>query len=262
MAESTETGTGTKTEKDAAGQLDLFAQQQAARDAKSDARQEELIQELRASRNSKPAPAQAPTPDRVFSATELQKMVDDGQINQAQATEYQTEIRVKQAVEESEKRMENRQKSEQGSRVVADKLDEFRAAIPELADKSSEQFKEAASAMQALLKEGKPDNAATELDALRMVFGFDPAKGRRPAASEIRETTSDRQRTVDSAGSTSGRRSERSASSGTNGLPSWLPPENAAFYTDMIKRGLYKGPKDPDVLKEFEIIKAKKGIAA
>lgn len=256
MAEATENtqepaSEGTPTP----GQQDLFSEQQAERDRKADERQAQLIEELRRLRTAQATPKEEPKPERIYSPEELEKLVEAGQLTQAQMVDYLTRVRTDAAVKEAEKRITEEQRAAQRNAIVAEKVRTYRAAIPELSDKSSAEFKEAAEAYEELVKEGEPENLATELAALRAVFGRDPHKRR--GKPEVRETTGERQSSVEAAGSTSGRRSERREAPSSGGLPGWVPAANREFYEKGFKNGLYKGPKDPNLLKELEILKGR-----
>lgn len=101
-------------------------------------------------------------------------------------------------------------------------------------------------------------------DMIPMLYGMDPHNGRdshpgKPRGQKPRETTGERKTSVESQGSGSGRKgAERNRA---DGLPSWLPEVNAAFYKEGMETGLYKGPKDPNLLKELDYLKKKLKVA-
>jgi len=260
MAEAPES-TETPEKPEESNQLDLFAEKIAEQNSKVAERQEQLLEELRASRREAPREPEKPAEDRIYSAAEVQKFIDDGHISQAQGMEYLAEVKAAKMIQAAEKRFAEQSRAQQSETVIKSKLKEFRDAIPELADRTSDAFKEAKAAFEELIQEGHPDSAATELAALRIVYGASPGK---PRKSEVKETTGDRA-TVDAAGTGSGRRSAPSKSNGGSsgsGFPSWVEPHRVEYYREAIKRGLYSGPKDPNLQKELEILKARKDAAA
>ena len=249
-----------KPEGDSPNQLDLFAQhatEAVEAQKKTDARMQELLAELREQRR-KPAaePAEKPTPERVYTAPELQKLIDDGKITLAEAADYLAEVKSQKALEQAKKEMREQIVASQGATLVSQKIDGYLAAIPELADKTSDAFKDAQAAFSELVQEGEDaKDLRTQLRALQIVFGRDP-KSKRAERSEPRETTAERQRSVEATGSSSGRNGkERSAAPRASGLPGWLKPEHAALYEQRIQKGVYKGAKDPTLVKELELMK-------
>lgn len=244
---------GTEESKAPDAQLELFAKHTE----NLDKRMTQLVEELKESRQ-RPAPAEPArpaAPERIYTAAELQRLVDNGDIKPAEMTEYLATVKAQQLLAESEKRQKEERERERTTGAATALIGEYRAAIPELADRTSDTFKRVAKAFERLRKAGAPDSAATELAALQIVCGEEPGKA---AERQPRETTADRQRSVEESGTGGGRRSSgRQQSADSSGLPSWLEPHRATFYKNAIERGVYKGPKDPTLVKELEILKGK-----
>lgn len=234
-------------------QLELFRGELKKRDEAADERQAQLIGELRAMRTDLSKPTERQT-SRAFTAEELQGWLDGGQITQAQMIDYLAHQRAEEQIRKAEERLANSSRSQRERERVQAEVAKYEEAIPELGDKGSAEYKEAADAFKALVAEGAdPKDDGTELAALRAAFGLNPGRKR---GSKPTETTGERQKSVEGS---SGNRDRRAPAerAGSDGLPSWVPEVNRRFYKDAIANRIYKGPKDPNLLKELEYLKKK-----
>lgn len=125
------------------------------------------------------------------------------------------------------------------------------AEYPDFNDRSSDLFKAAAAAWQELINDGAADDSLTRLTAMKMAAKAQPKV-------ELRETTAQRQRSVEAAGSSSGRTSTKKTESSAGGWPSWLEPHRREYYEEAISKGRYTGRKDPMLEKELAILEKRR----
>jgi hypothetical protein len=247
----TEESTETTTEK-TPSQADLFSRALEESSRKADARQAELLAEVRAERKAAEAKTvSASNPERIYTADEVQAMVDAQKISQAAAIDYLTEVKSQKAAKASEERLQAQLKEAVAHNAYNVKINAYADAIPELRDQSSEAFKTVKKIYDDLLAEGEEATPKTELRAIQIEYGRDPAKHRK---TEVVERTSER-RTQESAGSRGSKSSATGVSS--SGVPKWLPPGIAAHYEKQIEKGRYKGAKDPNFIAEMKIAEKK-----
>ena len=172
-----------------------------------------------------PAPknAEPPAVDKIFTKAELRELIDQDQITEAQAEdrlELQREQRIRAAI---------RADMEQLAATKTDgaQIDEFQALVPELADRSSNEYLRVKAQFEKLLKRGQPKTPSTELTALEMIYG--PVDKLRIAKSSRTET-------------------EYHEDAGGDGTSSATPlPKDIKFtadekryYGDLMSKGMYK----------------------
>ncbi len=252
--ESSETPEGEGTEKK--GQLDLesYLKQSSQQSEELGERFDQLTAELR-KQNARPAKETPKQETPTYTAAQLQPLIDSGEITPLQASEYLVQAREAKLREEI--RSEFRQELQQQTRssTVEGRIAEYQSAIPQLADKKSDEYRRLAKEVDALISEdGKPANRETLLEGLRLTFGRNPKK------SAPRETTSEHTRSTEASGRGGGSRTDRPKTS-DDGFPDYVPEANREYYRKMIERKKYTGTKDPRILKEFETIKRKVGAA-
>lgn len=247
--ESTET---TPAADKTAEQLALFTKATEESSRKADARQAELLAELRAQNQKIAEAAQVKIqPEKIYTEDELQELVDANRLKPAVMARYLARVEAQAAAKAVRAEIEAELKGVVSNKTINDKIEKYADAIPALRDQSSDEFKEFAAAYKELVAEGKPETVATELDALRAIYGRDPSKH---SKSEVREKTSER-RTQETTGS----RGSKAASDGktSSGIPKFLPPTVAAHYERMIEKGVYKSTKDPAFVAEMKIYERK-----
>lgn len=251
MSTETEESTETTTEK-TPSQADLFSRALEENSRKADARQAELLSELRSERRAAEVkPPSATNPERVYTADEVQAMVDAGKLTQAAAIDYLTEVKSQKAARASEERLKTHLQEAVAHNAYNAKINAYADAIPALRDQASEEFKAVKKIYDELIAEGEEPNAKTELRAVQIEYGRDPSKHRK---TEVVERTSER-RTQESAGSRGSKSSATGVSS--SGVPKWLPANVAAHYEKQIEKGRYKGAKDPNFIAEMKIAEKK-----
>ena len=240
---------------------DLFA----AHAEKTNQILEQLVQQNAAARaRENERPKEPAATETVYTREQLQGWVDEGKISVAQMVDYLVEHGTKKAAAELRRELKDTLDGERRRGTVEQRIAAFKANIPELSDKSSDEFKRAAEAFAELVADGHasdpddPDSIKTELLALRIAFpeGSKP----KPQQTIARERTSERQRSVESAGSGSGRGASKKETSGR--WPSWMEDSRVEYYEEAIKRGRYKGMDDPLLKQELEILKKRKERAA
>lgn len=253
MSEETESATEATegTEGTAApSQMDLFAEHAKA----ADARMEKVLEELKESRRQPAESKKEETAERIYTFAETRKLVEDGKLTEDERMEYHMRV---QALETEQRTKKTLAETQAAAKVKA-QLSQYREAIPAILERGTEERKLAEKVFAELIEEGHPKTEATELAAYRIAFGREPKP-----KTEVRETTAQRQRSVESAGTSSGRRAERGATA-ASGLPSWLPSELAAEFTSELEKGrVYKqGMKDPAFLADLEVAKRRYGKGA
>lgn len=204
----------------------------------------ELVEQGRAQREAAKREAEKKEPERHYTSAELQKMVTDGTISEADMYNQLAYQREQRLIENMRKEHTEALQAERERAQVDSKLAAYRAQIPELADQQSAEYKQAADKYRELVSEyGQPENQRTELLALRIAF----PDGDKP---KIRDQTSARQRSVE----TTGQRGAGTESRQSPGRwPNWLPSHVADYYDKAIEQGRYAGMEDPMLKKELEI---------
>lgn len=237
---------------------DLFADH-LEKTAKQAELQTKLIEELSnlAKQQAAPKPEPAKRPER-YTPAQLQAAVEAGTITEAVARETLRAYDREDLKAELRQELRQEVQSTTAQSKVQARIDEFIERIPALRQNGSEEWNLAAKAFKVLVEDGNdPKDPKTELAAIRMAFPEGKVK------EAPRETTAQRQRTVESTGTSSGRSAGKSkADSGK--WPSYLPEHVVDYYEKAIEKGRYSGRKDPMLVKELEIRERrhKEGAAA
>lgn len=244
-----EEGAAEDKPKEGSGQLELFLEANRKNGEDLNERFDRLTQELRR-QNEQPREAKPETPQPIYTAAQLQPLIESGDINAAQAAEYLAEAKVAKLEEKLRREMDQKLETQSRQASVQSKLTVYQDAIPELADRTSDEFKRLNREYQMLVTEdGKPRGEETLLEACRLTFGRDPAK------AKPRETTAERQRSVERSGSGGGRTADRSPEKGK--WPEWVPKDNRDWWERQIQRKVYTGMDDPKLKKELAILQRK-----
>lgn len=109
--------------------------------------------------------------DKSYSRAELRKMVDEEQINQEQADsiiESQLEKKLEKKLNE---RLDSATKEQTKGALVNQELARYQSVIPDLMNEGSDNRRRVAEEFSSLIAIGQPNSVATELAALRIVFG-------------------------------------------------------------------------------------------
>lgn len=240
-----------KTEESKNETGDLFV----AQSEKTNKLLEELVAQARQQREAPKAETPKEKPVR-YTTAQLQAAVDSGKLSQADALEV---IRLQERADieaEVERKIAARLEASSAASGIQKKIDAFTARVPNVLVVGSEEWKAADQVYRELIAEGQTDGLQTALNALRIAFPEGQAKAEAP-----RETTSQRQRSVETPGSSSGR-SSTEKKPGSKGWPSWLEETRVEYYEEAIRRGRYKGKEDPMLKKELEILKKRHEAAA
>ncbi len=194
-----------------------------------------------------PPPA-APAPEKPVrvTAADLERKVDEGEMTMMEAVDLLT----KQKEVDLLSQMEEREQANRLFVAAAAEVEAYKKGRESLSDPTSDDFKRVQAEYSKLAtrygvpKEGSVESMQMQADACERAFGS-PVKAkevtRRRGETHV-ETTS------------GGVRGESSATTG-DGPPSWLNNDQKAWYNDRIKDGMYKGWKDPDLVREAEIIR-------
>jgi hypothetical protein len=171
---------------------------------------------------------------------QLRALVDEGHITQEEMDaeiERQIESRV-------EKRVESKQSVKDRASKIHSEIDLYMERIPELDDSGSDSYKRVRAEFTALRKLDYPNDATTELAALRAVLG--------PVDKLKIPETGNRDREVDAVThSGSGGEKGEEKSSGPGPLKG-AAPHFVEYWTEGIKAGRYKGWDDPVLVKVMQ----------
>ncbi len=253
MSTETETESVETTVDKTAAQGELFAKALEESSRKADERQAALVEELRAQNKAiQAATAVKPSADKVFNDDELQALYDEKRITLTQMNSYIAKREAQAAAAATKEEIAAQLQDAVGANAINAKIAKYADAIPALNDRNSDDFKEFASVYNELVSEGKPKSVATELDALRAIYGRDPSKH---AKNTVTEKTSER-RTQETTGSRSSKSTSGNGKS-SKGVPTWLPDNIRAHYEVQLEKGRYKGPNDPNFIAEMKIAERK-----
>ena len=191
--------------------------------------QKERDERIRLEERVKPQEQKAPT------RAELLQGVETGQITQAQADEAwekQIEHRVRTGITEEWKQYESTR--DLTTRVTTE-MDQYTQTYPDVMTHGTENRDKVAAEFSYLRSHGMPDTKATELIALRNVFG--PIHKKRDITQQRRETHQE----------TSGEKP-----GGENQKTPELPTRYKTYYQSQIDKGMYKGWDDPGLQRELK----------
>jgi hypothetical protein len=184
-----------------------------------------------------PAPPERPP----ISREEMQAGVDAGTITQIQMDaelERQLEARV-------EQRVASKQEIKQRGSKIGSQIDEYLARVPDIDDPTSDNHKRVRAEFAALRKLEYPNDATTELAALRAVLG--PIENVR--IPEVGNTTREVDTTTHAGAG--GEKSGEKAPAGPGPIKG-VAGHFVEYWTEGIKAGRYSGWDDPvlqDVMK-------------
>lgn len=203
----------------------------------------------------------APQPqEQLLTDAQVWKLVADGNATQEQALAYiaaRTKLEAR-----AEARAEAKAALAEVGRGAAEQrvlsaIAEYKKAIPALAVKGSPEFNEVARVYLTLVQEeGYSATTATELQALREVYGRDPSKARE-SETTVRERTKERatrgtETSSPGAARTAAPRRQRASSEPDPDLSS----DHRTYVERMIQIGQYRGWDDPRAQKYVERAKS------
>jgi hypothetical protein len=221
----------------------MIAKAKAEAEAKAAAAEErarletERRKELEARMPAPASPAPKPPERPPLSRAELRDLVDDGKITQDEMDaeiERQIELRV-------EQRVETKQDSKDRAVKINTEITQYMNRVGDLDDPTSDNHQRVKKEFKALRERGYPNDASTELVALRAVLG-DLEKIKIPEiGNEEREVDT----TTHTAGGGQGKPEGRTGPGPLKGLS----PEHAAFYESRIKMGHFSGWDDEKLIR-------------
>lgn len=212
---------------------------------------EELIAQSKAQPVVAPPQKQQTQKPQRYTRAQLKAAVAEGKITEEIMDEVlEAQLRADLQAELDQKLSAQVNQTAAAGRVQSE-MDKFTSRIPALRQEGSPEWLKAAKAYKVLVEDGaeidtEVKKMRVELAALRIAF----PEGEEKAAP--RETTSQRQRSVESAGSGAGRSSESKSKSGK--WPSWLEDFRVDYYEQAIQKGRYSGRDDPKLKRELEIL--------
>ena len=138
---------------------------------------------------------------------------------------------------------------------VASLIESYKEHVPGLSRRGSEEWNEAASRFRQLVNEGYPRTLATELQALRELYGRDPSKAAERESAPVRERTKERATRGQETTSSSSARSPTPRRRAGEPDPD-LSTDHRNYVERMIQIGQYKSWDDPRAVKYVERAKA------
>lgn len=132
-----------------------------------------------------------PEEQRVYTKAEIRGLVTAGQITQEDADRYEEEIIIPHKIQQTLRGEKARESQSKPLERAAIEIGQYKQYVPELVDKSSEKFQQAAKEYARLVTEdGQPETLVTEKMALRYIFGsLDDLKNRKDLKSMTRDST-------------------------------------------------------------------------
>jgi len=152
----------------------------------------EELQTEREARIRAETKAEAPKEKR-YTRTDLLGMVDEGQLTQAQADEAWEQQLRKDIRDEINKEFDSKLTAKDQASRVSEELRKYKQAVPDLMSESENRLK-VENEFSYLISLGQPNTSATELAALRAVFGpVDKLNKPKPTYETPQETFSGNQ---------------------------------------------------------------------
>ena len=168
--------------------------------------------------------AETPKEPKTWTRAELAQLVDNGDINQAQADELmdrQHEFQVKRQIHETVTQGLTQQSRQ--TRIES-QIDRYKELVPDVADESDTRRRVAAEYRYLVDDLGDPEGHATELKALRAVLGpLEKLQAPRRPAPAHEETNG-----------------EGGGESSPEGFPKDMPRKHRDYYQKMLDDGFYK----------------------
>ena len=222
---------------------------QAAEDENADLRVQ--VAELRGrldGLSSAGATGKADEPKR-YTRAQLRAAVEEGKITEAEmdaVIERQMEEKI---TDKLSKQLNEDRKVEAASQAADVLMRRYKAAVPDLLDKSTDTFGKVKKEFQALLALGYDSNdLRTELLAVKAAIGDIDALEKKPKERD-RETHQE----------TGGRDAEApDVDRRTDGIPKGLSGAQRQHYQRLIDNGMYKGWDDARLVKEMGFVRKRR----
>lgn len=199
------------------------------------------------------APKQEPpAPAKVYSRAELDKAVQDGTITAAQANDILDTQHTRQAAEIARQAATEQFASLSRTDLVKRDMGEYEKLFPDVLVDGSKDRKRVEKQFEYLVSIGQPDNEATELVALQMVYG--PLEAAR-AARSARNARGESHEEI-GGGTPNGNTGD------ADGPKTRLTARERAYYEKQIQQGLYKDWAAVDAEMKFANDRIRKNAAA
>lgn len=192
-------------------------------------------------------PTNQSEPPKQYTRAELDSMVAEGKINQAQADEAYEQQVERRAEGAAVRVIEAR---DLGKSVTA-QIDDYAASIPNVLKAGTPERAKVEKEFQILVKNGSPANKATELAALRSAFGD---------ISVVRQAQGHRHVESHQESGGNGGRGD-GAPPNRDGVPASVPAHKVGYYQKMIDQGMYRNWSDVETVEKFAG-KGKRGMKA
>lgn len=200
-------------------------------------------------------PQAAAQPQQPIRVTEEQvaAAIERGEITQAQGLQILARQTREDARAEARREVQAtlaEASTQVATHQVASLIESYKAQVPALGRRGSEEWNEAAARFSELVRVGYPRTLATELQALREIYGPDPSR-----AGESREPVRERtkERATRGAETTSAASARAPSPRRRAGEPDPdLSADHRGYIERMIQIGQYKGWDDPRAVKYAE----------
>ena len=212
----------------------ISAELQAEREAKI--RLEERLKVLEDGQQQ-----QQPSDPLQYNRTQLQELVDRGDITQAQMDDVLTQQRDRESSKKLESLLDQKLDEREKKAHAIREIGRYKGAIPDLLVDGSEAREKVRREFQRLRADGHSDEPTTELLALRIAYGD---------VDRVAETTDRHRRGSPEAGG-SPDRTEEPPSGGPQ-----LSSNQKAYYQSQIDKNYYSGWSDPKLQNELKYVKA------
>lgn len=186
-----------------------------------------------------PAPVAAPPPERFYTRAELNDAVVTGTMAQATADEIHDRQEQRRIMNAAAAAVQNHS----AEQTVSAEIGEYKRLVPDILVEGSAEHGRLKEEYQRQIARGLPQTIATELVALEIVFG----KASALEAAKNPKRNNEHHQDVGGGDGTPGR---------VTGPLSKIPARNREYYQDQIRKGMYTGPDDPDLLAELKYIRA------
>lgn len=185
-----------------------------------------------------------------YSLSELNKLVDEGQVTREQADQYWEGQMSRTIDEKVDAKVDAKEQQRERTAKLKTKIDRYKSLVPDVLKQGSEDRQKVINAYKDLVDAGHADDARTELAALMAVYG--PADELEKKKSSMTRELRDKHEEIGGGKPPSGNKE-------TN-FQKTLSPREKSFYEDGIRKGLYKDWKDvedelkyanPDIRKRY-----------
>jgi hypothetical protein len=174
-----------------------------------------------------------PAPDKVVTKEELRSLVQSGDLTQAQMDDLWEKQIIKAATAAATKQVSETVAAGSINAKINEKMAEYKTLVPDGWKPGSADYGKIETAYNELVADGSPPTIATELAALRMVYG---------SIESLRIAKTARKGSADSHVETNGSgRADDDSSGDEKGMPKGLSAAQKKHYQKGIDQGRYPG---------------------